>query len=226
MPRKYKYSNLQDIAPSSWLILLAIMLGGLIFVVGICLIISFTSWLSNNFDLSSSTTLNFSVFVSLVLVVLTLASIVGISILLLTSYNKNIEKRYRELKIANIDRMTGIEFEQYLKRLLTFKGYSVSMTDITGDLGVDLVATGNGVKISIQAKRYNSKVSRRAVSDAVAGMRHYGCNKAMVITNSYFSPGAVTLATSTGCILIDRDTLAQWVNEFQNSVNLLPNKVE
>lgn len=37
----------------------------------------------------------------------------------------------------------------------------------------------------------------------------------MVITNNYFSPGAVELAKSTGCILIDRDMLANWVNEYQ-----------
>ena len=64
----------------------------------------------------------------------------------------------------------------------------------------------------------NNKVSRRAVSDAVAGMYHYGCNKAMVITNNYFSPGAITLARSTGCILIDRNILANWVTKYQNLI--------
>ena len=29
----------------------------------------------------------------------------------------------------------------------------------------------------------------------------------------------ITLAESTNCILIDRDTLAEWVNEFQTSVS-------
>ena len=90
------------------------------------------------------------------------------------------------------------------------------MTNVIGDLGVDLVATGFGNKIAIQVKRYTNKVSRRAISDSVAGMNYYGCNEAMVVTNSYFSPGAITLAKSTGCILIDRDTLAKWINEFQN----------
>lgn len=113
--------------------------------------------------------------------------------------------------------MAGVEFEQYLKRVLTNQGYIVSMTDVSGDLGVDLVASGNGERIAIQAKRYNTKVSRRAISDAVAGMQHYGCNKAMVITNNYFSPGAITLAKSTNCILVDRDTLADWINKFQNA---------
>jgi restriction system protein len=86
----------------------------------------------------------------------------------------------------------------------------------SGDLGVDLVATRNNERIAIQAKRYSDLVSRQAVSDAVAGINYYRCNRAMVITNRYFSPGAITLAQSTGCILIDRDTLAKWINEFQS----------
>jgi restriction system protein len=89
------------------------------------------------------------------------------------------------------------------------------MTKASGDLGVDLIASNDTSKIAIQAKRYESKVSRRAISDAVAGMRHYKCNRAMVITNNYFTPDAIKLAKSAGCMLIDRDVLADWIIEFQ-----------
>src|SRR5262249_6354482 len=115
------------------------------------------------------------------------------------------------------DSMTGIDFERYLQELLKSQGYSVRLTQASGDLGVDLVASKNAEKIAIQAKRNSSKVSRRAVSDAVAGMQHYRCNKSMVITNNYFSPGAVTLARSTGCFLVDRDELAEWIIGFQHT---------
>lgn len=156
------------------------------------------------------------------LLILILAVIIGVPATLIVNHNKEVERKYKGIQIADIDSMTGIDFEMYLKRILTNQGYTVNMTDISGDLGVDLVALGNGDKIAIQVKRYTNKVSRRAVSDAVAGMNYYGCNKAMVITNSYFSPGAVTLAKSTGCILIDRDLLTDWVNEFQISVSQNP----
>ncbi len=113
--------------------------------------------------------------------------------------------------------MAGVDFERYLQKLLSAQGYRVSMTKGSGDLGVDLVAARGGDKIAIQVKRYKTKISRRAVSDAVAGMQHYRCNKAMVITNNYFTPGAVTLARSTNCILINRDALAQWIVAFHNA---------
>jgi HJR/Mrr/RecB family endonuclease len=124
-------------------------------------------------------------------------------------------RKFRALQIADIDSMSGTQFEQYLQKLLGSRGYRVSMTAASGDLGVDLIACGTGERIAIQAKRHTSKVSRRAISDAVAGKQHYQCNKAMVITNSHFTPGAIMLARSTQCTLVDRDELAEWIMQFQ-----------
>jgi HJR/Mrr/RecB family endonuclease len=113
--------------------------------------------------------------------------------------------------------MSGGAFESYLQQVLIARGYAVQLTGSSGDLGVDLIASREGETIAIQVKRHDQKVSRRAVSDAVAGMQHYRCNKAMVITNNYFSDGAARLARSTGCTLVDRDILAEWIRGFQTS---------
>jgi HJR/Mrr/RecB family endonuclease len=128
---------------------------------------------------------------------------------------KRREERVRALEVDDVDHMTGREFEVYLKQLLQFLGYHVTSTKSTGDLGVDLVATKGSDKYAIQAKRLTTNVSRRAVSDAVAGMHHYGCNKSMVITNSYYTKGARELAQSTNCQLIDRDQLVYWMQLWQ-----------
>ena len=112
---------------------------------------------------------------------------------------REVERRIRALQIANIDCMTGIQFEAYLQRLLAARGFDVQMTKATGDLGVDLIAHFRRTSIAIQVKRSNRRISRRAISDAVAGMQHYRCKRAMVITNSYFTPGAILLAKSTNC---------------------------
>ena len=126
-------------------------------------------------------------------------------------------RKFRAMQIANIDAMSGVEFEQYLQRLLNHRGFSVSMTQATGDLGVDLIVSLRADKFAVQVKRSRSKISRRAVSDAVAGIQHYRCNRAMVITNNYFTRGAITLARSTNCTLVNRDLLAQWIVELQNA---------
>ena len=173
-----------------------------ILAVIIVLPVLFTNWLYD--ELGIPTWLTYTLLLSAVITAL-------------FAYCARQNKRIRAVHIADIDSMTGIDFERYLQKLLTMQGYSVRTTPASGDLGVDLVASRNGDNIAIQVKRYNTKVSRRAISDAVAGMQHYRCNMAMVITNNYFSPGAVTLARSTGCLLADRDTLARWIVALQNT---------
>ncbi len=123
---------------------------------------------------------------------------------------------FRALQLADVDQMTGTRFEELIEALLTQQGYRVRHTGQSGDLGVDLVAVRPPEKIAVQCKRQSEPVSRRAVSDAFAGMRHYGCNRAMVVTNSAFSPGARELARSTGCVLVDREMLGRWILAFQN----------
>lgn len=197
MPRKRKHNHLNESILSIYLI----MVGGIASIILL--------WFTNSDVISC----NLAVF-------LILAIIIGtpIAFTIHTAYEIAKDKELKKgLLIADIDSMTGIEFEQYLEELLTNQGYIVNTTQTSGDLGVDLIASRDGDKIAIQAKRYSTNVSRRAISDAVAGMYHYNCNKAMVITNSYFSPGAKELAVSTGCVLIDREILAKWINEFQSS---------
>jgi restriction system protein len=120
-------------------------------------------------------------------------------------------RRARAIRLSEIDGMPGVEFEEYLAGLLTDRGYAVTSTPATGDLGVDLIATDEAGSTAIQVKRTAGTVSRRAVSDAVAGVAHYGCAGAMVITNGYFTKGAVELAASTKCVLVDRDELSSWI---------------
>lgn len=120
-------------------------------------------------------------------------------------------RRVRVLEQVDIDRLDGPAFEHYVEGLLAQRRYRVKHTGRPGDLGVDLIAEKSPYRYAVQVKRASDPVSRRAVSDAVAGMAHYGCNRAMVITNSRFSPGARELARSTQCILIDRLTLADWI---------------
>lgn len=91
----------------------------------------------------------------------------------------------------------------------------VTITKGFNGFGVDIIAQQQGIKYAVQVKRHFKKVSRRAVSDAVAGKQHFRCDRAMVITNCYFSDGATTLAHSTGGILVDRETLSAWIPSHQ-----------
>jgi restriction system protein len=118
------------------------------------------------------------------------------------------QSRINRLRNTNWEVMQGIEFENFLADVFLELGYKVETTKVTGDQGVDLVASKNGRSIAIQAKGYPSTtVGNKAVQEAHAGMGFYGCDVAVVITNSTYTSGARELAERIGCLLIDRDQI-------------------
>lgn len=128
---------------------------------------------------------------------------------------KQAKARLRALQLIDIDHMEGIAFEHYVGELLKMHGYKTQFTPSTNDYGVDIIATKNGTRYAVQVKRYKDLVGRAAISDAVAGMRYYNCTASMVVTSSYFTPNAKELANINNCLLIDRDTLTDWIVQFQ-----------
>jgi len=116
--------------------------------------------------------------------------------------------------MSHVDEITGVELEQYLQGVLRTRGYQAETTKASNDLGVDLILTKDGDRVAVQVKRYGTAISRRAISDAVAGTRHYRCSKAMVVMNNYFTRGAKALAESTECMLVDRTVLGGWIREY------------
>ena len=110
--------------------------------------------------------------------------------------------------LADIDHLSGEDFELRLQVLYVGLGYTVRTTPRSGDFGCDLLLiNGVGRKTVVQAKRYSSNVGLEAVQQAVAAMAHYDASNAVVVTNSYFTKAARSLATSNHVELIDRDGL-------------------
>src|SRR5216684_4445318 len=124
-------------------------------------------------------------------------------------------QRFRALELDDVDAMPGHEFEHYVGGLLGQQGFNITVTKGSGDLGVDVIARKNGAAYAVQCKRSGDNISRRAVSDAVAGKQYYKCRHAMVVTNRYFRTGAQELAKSTDCILVDRNELSAWVERYR-----------
>ena len=121
--------------------------------------------------------------------------------------------------LINVDRMSGLEFEAFVAKLLQSRGFSVRVTSATGDFGADVVATKAGIKYAIQCKRnaIQNKVSVRAVQEAVAAVPFYDCDKSMVVTSGYFTKQAVQYAGKVGCDLVRRDMLMAWIKDFERA---------
>jgi restriction system protein len=117
----------------------------------------------------------------------------------------------RNPKMRRVDQMTGLQFEQCVAGLLKAQGYHRIRLTEQFDYGVDITAEKDGIHWGIQVKRNSGLVGANAVRQAVTALNIYGCDRAMVITNSSYSYVATELAVSNGCVLIGRDTLTKWV---------------
>lgn len=129
-------------------------------------------------------------------------------ILIITSIKENAKrKKINQSGILEVDKMTGIQFEQFLLIRYSKMGYKVKETPTTGDFGADLVLRKDSTKIVIQAKCYSKSVGIKAVQEVFSAKEHYKANEAWVVTNNYYTKAAKKLADSTSVKLINRDEL-------------------
>lgn len=111
----------------------------------------------------------------------------------------------RSWKYSNVDNMEGHDFEYYCADQLRKKGFSkVEVTQGSGDYGIDVIAWKNNLKYGIQCKRYSGTVGWHAVEEAKAGAEYYACDRAVVLTNNYFTKQAIEGASRIGVMLWNR----------------------
>lgn len=115
---------------------------------------------------------------------------------------------FRRSGITTIDEMSGRTFEERLRLHFNDRGWHIQLTPVSGDFGADLVGTDAlGQRVVVQAKRYHGSVGVHAIQEVLGGKAHYGATRAIVVTNSTFTPNARTLATQSGVELWDRTRL-------------------
>lgn len=120
-----------------------------------------------------------------------------------------------EPQLPVYDIMEGHDFEYYCADLLKNNGfYNVSVTQGSGDQGIDVLAEKGGVKYGIQCKCYSKDIGNKAVQEAFAGKTFYHCHVAAVLTNRFFTKSAQELAAVNQVLLWDRNQLEKFV---QNS---------
>ena len=126
--------------------------------------------------------------------------------------------------------MDGHEYEYRCAKMLKRKGFSkIKVTRASGDQGIDILAFKGGRTYGIQCKYYSGPVGNRAVQEAFAGAKFYGCDVAAVLTNSTFTPSARNLAQKTDVVLWENSTvprsvgfrLTKWLGVFMCMTGLL-----
>jgi len=117
---------------------------------------------------------------------------------------------YLSLRMTSVDKLAGREFEKYVAARMRKMGWAVRATPVTGDFGVDLIATRDDECIAVQCKRHTKPVGVAAVQQVVAGARHHQCNGSAVVSNQEFTTAAQELARTHGCHLVGRSKLRTW----------------
>lgn len=120
---------------------------------------------------------------------------------------KNREKFFIEHELILIDTLSGLEFEAYFTKILMKLGYNAQITKASGDDGGDIIATKENIKFVFQCKNYSNAVGNKAVQEVYTAKDIYKCNKAIVITNNYFTKQAKKEAEILAVELWDRDKL-------------------
>jgi len=114
----------------------------------------------------------------------------------------NPSTKKQKIEIGDFTTLNGYEFEGYLVNLFKLLGYNVVQTSLSRDQGADLILSKGDEKIVVQAKKYDGKVSNKAVQEIVAAKNYYDADKAMLVTNSSFTKSAIELAFSWGAPLL------------------------
>jgi restriction endonuclease Mrr len=112
-------------------------------------------------------------------------------------------RKGRSLEEIDVDALSGIEFQTHVAKTLRSSGYDVMGPPISGDQGGDLIAKKEGKSYVVQTKRSERPVGNRAVQEAISAVTYYGGDQGWVITNSTFTPSAITLAQKAHIKLID-----------------------
>lgn len=120
-----------------------------------------------------------------------------------------------EIITADIDALSGTDFERLMEIYYRDQGYSVERVGGSGDHEVDLILKGKeGYKIAVQCKRWKRSVGNDIVLRLKAGKQVHGCYDAWIITTSHFTKAAQEAAERLNIRLINgvavHDMLSRW----------------
>ncbi len=130
--------------------------------------------------------------------------------------NKRIYNFLSQIKLSDIDSLSGYDFEEILSYLFRYFGFKTTITKKSGDYGVDIFAKNKSLNYCIQAKLYyNHNVGASAIQQIETGKRYFACDYAVVVTNSRYTKQAIDMARQLNVILFAREDLKLMLNELR-----------
>ena len=104
---------------------------------------------------------------------------------------------------SNISYKKGLKFENFCLQKLESQGWEVKQTPVSGDQGIDLIASIDDLRVCIQCKNHQKAIGNKAVQEVYAGKKYWLGTHAILISKSGFTKSAQKLASSSNVILIN-----------------------
>lgn len=134
---------------------------------------------------------------------------------MISDIERKLAYQLQPLLSVKMDDLTGKEFEKYCADILRNIGYSnVRLTPGSGDYGIDILAEKDELTFGFQCKCYSNNIGVKAVQEVSSGSIYYNCDRAVVITNNYFTPAAINMAKRIGVILWNRNELKKLIDKL------------
>lgn len=131
------------------------------------------------------------------------------------------QRRERAEILTGVDTMNDEKFLQYAADLLRVQGYAVHKAVQSRNPRIDLLLNRGKAGVACRVQRRGRRIGMKVVTEALAGMEAYGCERAMVVTPQQFTFPARILARRKRCVLIDRLGLANLVTQHRRGHRVL-----
>ena len=118
----------------------------------------------------------------------------------------------------DIDKLSGIEFENVCQVLVEKMGFTTQTTKASGDGGIDLIAYNHQPLLSgkyiIQCKRYAGSVGEPIIRDLYGVVMSERANKGILMTTGHFTKSAISFAEGKPIELIDGMALKSLMSQY------------
>lgn len=109
---------------------------------------------------------------------------------------------------ADLDQFSPTDYEHHCADVLRSAGWDAEVTGMSGDQGVDVLATTDGRTVALQCKlHFASPVGNKAVQEAHAAAGFVDATHAAVVSNADYTRSAVQLARKLGVLLLHHSEL-------------------
>jgi len=137
-----------------------------------------------------------------------------------TITEKPAETKQQKQPTYTLESLSNKEFEHFTKWLLQEVGFDIHPEKILTTLGVDYIASKNGYKTAVLARKYpkTGVISDSIVLMAQQAKNNYQCDEAIILATTGFSEQAKLDAEKVGIDLWDSEAIEEKIAEIKKKV--------